>query len=996
MSPPDSTRPGVYWYFMDGNISREGMTADLESMKAAGIGSVLFLEVNVGVPRGRVDFMSQAWLDLFKHARNECERLGITMKLGLGPGWTGSGGPWVKPEQSMQHLVSSLSEVTGPLRLSRKLPRPRPKQPFFGESAFTEELKNEWEAFYDDVAVLAYPAPGARSFIANANLRSSKAHYGGLQATRSYIDDFEEKALYYRSPYSSYPGVKEFLPAPATSATAPEGVTLDKDRVIDLTPSLQPDGTLVWDVPPGKWIIMRFGSTSNGSVTRPAPLPGVGFECSKFDTAAFNAHFDRFVKKLLPGTITSYDQKKAGITTLHMDSWEMGAQNWSADFRSEFQRRRGYDPLPFYPAYSGFIVGSVELSERFLWDLRLTSQELVLENHAEHAKQICRRYGLNLSIEPYDMNPTSDLDLGAVADVPMCEFWHKDYGFNTSFSCIEAASIAHVLGKPVVASESFTSWGGFHSYPGSLKNQGDWAFCLGINSFYYHTFAHKPFPDRYRPGMTMGPYGVHWDRGEPWWPMAAAYHKYIARCSYLLQQGRTTADVLYLTPEGAPHVFRPPPSALTGEAFLPDRRGYNFDGCSPNMLMAQASVEGDRLVFKSGARYRLLVLPAFETMTPGLLEKIESLVAAGAIAVGGPPVKSPGLSGYPGCDEAVRSLGVKLWGSLETPGTVTGRPYGKGRIYWGGELSRRDSSSLYPGYAATARLLKELGVAEDFETTARLRYAHRTTDELDIYFVSNAADTVVSADCIFNARGGVPELWDPLTGKTSTVRDYVHSGERTTIPMTFAPYQSHFVVIDRTAEAPPQENASARNLADVRPVKTLEGPWHVSFDTAWGGPGDVTFENLQEWTTREEEGIRYYSGVATYRCTLEFPENPPARLWLELGEVHCVARIRMNGNDLGVVWCAPWQVDITDAVTKGENHLEVDVANLWVNRLIGDEALPDDGVKNGKFPEWLLTGKPRTSGRYTFCPVKYYTAKSPLQRSGLIGPVKLHSGEPNL
>jgi hypothetical protein len=247
---------------------------------------------------------------------------------------------------------------------------------------------------------------------------------------------------------------------------------------------------------------------------------------------------------------------------------------------------------------------------------------------------------LSLSIEPYDMNPTADLDLGAVADVPMCEFWHKDLGFNTSFSCIEAASIPHVLGRPVVAAEACTSWGGFHSYPGSLKNQGDWTFCIGVNKFYYRTFVHKPFGDQYRPGMTTGPFGVHWNRSEPWWLMTSAYHKYISRCSSLLQQGRTIADVLYLIPEGAPHVFRPPPSATTGEAFLPDRRGYNFDSCSPNMLMAHASVLGERLVFESGAEYRVLVLPAFDTMTPALLEKIESLIA-GSNRRRWPPVEIP-------------------------------------------------------------------------------------------------------------------------------------------------------------------------------------------------------------------------------------------------------------------------------------------------------------------------------------------------------------------
>ena len=167
----------------------------------------------------------------------------------------------------------------------------------------------------------------------------------------------------------------------------------------------------------------------------------------------------------------------------------------------------------YLPAYAGQVVGSLELSERFLWDVRLTSQELIIENHAGRLKELGRRNGFNLSIEPYDMNPTADLDLGSVADVPMCEFWSDKFGFNSAFSCIEATSIAHVQGKPVVGAEAFTaeSYEAWKKYPGNMKDQGDWAFSMGINRFVYHTFAHKPYGDKLKPGVTMGPYDVHGD-----------------------------------------------------------------------------------------------------------------------------------------------------------------------------------------------------------------------------------------------------------------------------------------------------------------------------------------------------------------------------------------------------------------------------------------------------------------------------------------------------
>ncbi len=368
VNPPDSTRPGVYWYFMDGNLSREGITADLESMKEGGIGNVLFLEVNVGVPRGTVDFLSEEWQELYKHAVREAERLGIEITLGSGPGWAGSGGPWVKPEQSMQHLVASSIEVKGPSKFNGTLLKPLPKRPYFGERSLTETLRKKWEDYYEDVAVLAFPTP----------------------AVESKIADVDEKALYYRAPYTSKEGVKPYFPT-HTDYQEISGSAIDKSKIVDITEKLKPDGSLEWDVPPGNWTIMRFGKRNNGAVTRPAPEPGLGFECDKFDTVAFKAHFDQYIGKLIKKVGPRKEGVSGGWTMIHIDSWEMGAQNWTGNFREEFQKRRGYDPQPFLPAYGGYIVSSLEMSERFLWDLRLTSQELILENHAGYFKELGRR-----------------------------------------------------------------------------------------------------------------------------------------------------------------------------------------------------------------------------------------------------------------------------------------------------------------------------------------------------------------------------------------------------------------------------------------------------------------------------------------------------------------------------------------------------------------------------------------------------------------------------
>ena len=965
LHPPDSARPGVYWYFMDGNMTKASITADLESMKKAGIGNVIFLEVNVGIPVGPVDFLSEQWQDIFKHAVNESKRLGIEITLGTGPGWAGSGGPWVKPDQSMQHLVSSTVNITGGSRQKIQLPVPLPREPYFGEGVFTPELKKQWLAYYKDVAVLAYPTPSAESKIA----------------------DVDEKALYYRPPYSSVEGTKQYLPTKVKYDDVAKGSAINKKSIIDLTNKMQPDGTLDWDVLPGKWTIMRFVRRNNGAITRPAPVTGLGFESDKFDTVAANAQLNDYVGKLLKKIGGTDTKKQGGLKRLHIDSWEMGAQNWTGRFRQEFIKRRGYDPLPFYPVYAGNIVGSPEISERFLWDLRQTSNELILEYHAGQVKKYAHRNGMELSIEPYDMNPSADMELGSVADWAMCEFWSKGYGFNSSFSCIEATSIAHVNGQAVMPAESFTAQNdeGWRQYPGSMKDQGDWAFATGINRFVYHTFINQVLNDTLRPGMTMGPYGVHMDRGQTWWPMASGYTDYISRCQYVLQQGRTVADVLYLTPEGAPHVFRPPSSAMTGNDTIPDRRGYNFDGCPPSQLY-KATVKNGSIVFPSGATYRILVLPAVKTMTPALLAKIMSLVEAGATVVGMPPVKSPGLSGYPLCDSKVQQMAKILWGTMDSPANQTVHHYGAGKVIFGGALDRQ-INDLYPEYDLTAAILKSMNVPVDFKSDNAVRYTHRTSANWDIYFVSNTTGAPEQANAVFRSAKGTPEIWDPITGETRKLTQFSIKGGQTTVPLKFDAHQSYFVVFDKNNTA--KTIGNHQNFPIFNTLSTLSGPWQVSFNPKFGGPKNTTFNGLIDWTKSPEDGIKYYSGIAIYKKDFSFtPADKNGRIYLDLGEINDLARVKLNGKDLGVIWTAPWRVDVTDAI-KGQNHLEIEVANLWVNRLIGDEKLPDDGIKDGQWPEWLTKGLPRPSGRYTFATFHPYNQNSPLYKSGLVGPVTL-------
>ena len=979
-TPPDSVRPWVYWVWMDGNLSRKGITADLESMKRAGIGGVMIMEVNVGIPRGPVKFMSPAWKELFKHVVREAERCGIQVTLLSGPGWTGSGGPWVTPENSMQLLVGATTRVSGPAMFDGFLPRPSRRRAFFGDSLLPAPLEQAKNDYYRDVGVLAYPTPSAADT----------------------IPDINEKALYVRAPYSSQKGVKPFIPVESAYPELPAGAAVDPTNVVDITSRLSVGGRLAWHVPPGRWTIARFGRTSNGANSRPAPVPGLGLECDKLDTAALNAHYDAFIGSLLREIGPRNRAGGGGWTMLHIDSWEMGSQNWTGRFREEFTRRRGYDIFPYLPALTGAIVRDRETSERFLWDLRATAGELLLENHARHLRDLGRRDGLTLSIEPYDMTPCADMSLGSIADVPMCEFWL--YGFNTSYSVFEATSIAHTTGKPEVDAEAFTSGDGekWQGWPGSMKSLGDWAFASGVNRFVFHRYQHQPWL-HLAPGMTMGPFGVHWERTQTWWEMVPAYHTYLSRCQFLLMQGLPVADVCFLVAEGAPEVFRPPASALRGDP--PDREGYNFDGCAPDVFMADMSVRDGRLTLPGGMSYRLLVLPERKTMSPALLGKVRDLVREGATVVGPRPEKSPGLSDFPACDERVRALAEDLWGDCDGV-RVKSHAFGKGRVVWD-RATWKETDSLrsgtgameqeqYADYGFVTRLLARDGVPPDFSSDVHIRYTHREVDGAGIYFVANPEEKVVQALCVFRTAGMQPELWDPLTGVTRDMHDYSVSAGLTTLPIRFEPLQSYFVVFRHAPLAGPGTDFPALDTLGV-----IGGPWRVSFDTSLGGPGRETFRHLEDWTARPEKGIRYYSGVATYVAKFDRPHpaaraaGGTARVWLDLGVVKNMASVRLNGHSLGTVWCAPWRVEVTDALRIRGNTLEIRVANLWPNRLIGDEKMrPDAAYGPGgnliRWPRWLRGADPlRPPARHTFATWRHYTAKSPLLPSGLLGPVRL-------
>jgi hypothetical protein len=645
--PPDSARPWVYWFPLDGNITSQGMTLDLEAMKRAGIGGVLYMETEQGTPKGPAQFAGPLWRRLFNHAVREAGRLGLEINMNNDAGWCGSGGPWITPELSMQKVVWSETETQGGRRFEGALAQPKAEA-----------------NYYRDIAVLAFPAP----------------------AGQARIDNIAGKAVFSPMPVS--------VRAPASWPEAPADSVVARDRIVDLTGRMAADGKIAWDAPEGRWTIVRFGHTSTGQQNLPAPAEGRGLECDKLSTAGAEAMFAGLMAKLIAdaGPLAG----KTLIST-HIDSWEVGVQNWTPRMREEFQRRRGYDMLRYLPVMTGRIVDSLEISERFLWDLRQTISELLLDNYASHFRTMANRHGLRLSIEAYNTCPTDEMAYAGRCDEPMGEFWSWAR-FGSAFSCTEMVSAAHVYGKRIIGAEAFTAtdaekWQG---HPGNVKDIGDWAFCEGINRFVFHRYALQPWADR-RPGISMGPWGLHYERTQTWWEQSKAWHEYLARCQYMLQQGLAVADICLLGPEGSPLSLNGQQAFVSkepGRGDLPlERPGYNFDTCSPEAVFTRMAVKDGRIVLPDGMSYRILALPRAETMTPALLRKLKELVEAGATIAGPRPVASPSLSGYPKCDEEVKRLAEEIWGGGETPAAITERALGKGRVIWGGDLAYKESGA---------------------------------------------------------------------------------------------------------------------------------------------------------------------------------------------------------------------------------------------------------------------------------------------------------------
>jgi hypothetical protein len=730
----------------------------------------------------------------------------------------------------------------------------------------------------------------------------------------------------------------------------PDKPQINVSEVINISDKIDMNGHLRWDAPNGKWMIMRFVQVptmiSNSSTIY---LDGLSTEAMDKGWAAT---VERLLSKMTP-------DERNGLKFIEEDSWEAGHPTWTKTFFEEFKKRRGYDLLPYLPALAGHIIGDVLLTEQIVQDHQLTIDDLIADNHYAYRKKLANRDGFAFYAEAAGPNNKQSgmLKNSSRVDVAMAEFWmpsaHRP-SFERRFLLRETASANHIYGKKITQCESFTSVGPhWEETPFSMKATADQAFCDGLNRVAFHT-ASLSASMTARPGYTMWA-GTHYEPGITWWNQTPAFNTYLARCSYLLQQGLFAADVLFYQGEKSGY------TDVLKTVFPTLGEGYDYDHCNTEVILTRISVKNGRIVLPDGMSYSVLVLPDDMPMQLSVLEKIASLTKAGATVIGPRPTGMFGKSLKPVDIIKFEDLQKSLWGDAANKNAIENK-IGSGKLVWG---------------KTVRQVLDDLGIQPDFScqglsNAGTIDWIHRTmADGTEIYYVTSRWETPEKIIATFRVNGKQPELWNPVTGEIRNATAFKQEKNHTVIPLEFNPCGSVFVIF-RKPIGKEVGGSTSGNYTMCKPLLIIEGAWEVSFDPKWGGPAKILFSELTDWIQHSDEGIKYYSGTAKYRNTFNLSKifSKGENLILDLGEVRELAEVRVNGKNLGVVWTKPFRVNISSAVKVGVNEIEVSIVNLWPNRLIGDAALPKEK-------------------RFTETNMRKFVSTSPLLPSGLLGPVQI-------
>ncbi|MDR1372680.1 MAG: glycoside hydrolase family 2 [Dysgonamonadaceae bacterium] len=1051
-TPPADIRVGCYWYWIDKTVTKEGIIADLEAMKKAGI-----TRAYIGLTGGgeELAFMSDQWWNMIHTTLKKATELDIEIGMFNCPGWSQSGGPWIDAHQSMRYLAGIQRRIIGPTHFSEKIEVTREEMQKNRRGEFYDSITNTKPEDFEDVRVLTFPINkeatknlldehGAK-ITPSTNISKTE---NGLQLPRNeestitlklakavpvqslvissykefraltelqYRDGSEYRTIksfnFDRSDHQLSRGFHTWAPlaitfpeitadefrlvftktgksgfltgfslthapvleryeektfgkmfnslAPPWNAfmwdaeTADSSLSIPVDKIIDISDKLAADGTLTWDVPEGDWVIIRMGMYPTGIANSPSPVGALGYECDKMSAEHTAYHHDKYIGEIIK-RIPAEDRKTFKVNVL--DSYEKGGQNITDDFIEIFKKRYNYDPTPYFPAYYGYPVGSPELSDRFLWDMRRLVADRIAMEYVRTLREKSNADGLTTWLENYGSWGFAGefLQYGGQSDEVGGEFWVDDFIGKEENRC--ASSCAHIYGKTKVWSESFTNASDHYRVsPATLKKRGDWAIAEGVNAFVLHVNIQQQADDTY-PGVDAW-YNCQFNRKNTWFSQLDLFSTYLRRCSFMLQQGIDVSDVAYFIGEDAPK--------MCGITQPETPAGYHYDHINAEVLMNNAIVKDGKLTLPHGTQYRILVLPPQEKMRPEMLSCIAKLVEQGLTVVGNPPLCSPSLENYPESDGEVKALATQLWGGRNDAGTVS--TYGKGKIY--------------PQITSLQEIFESFSLAPDFavEGDAPIMYTHRRDGNTDIYFLSNQSDTVQEFNATFRVKSKQPEFWDPMLGSHRPLPAFSQNSELTTVPLKLEPAGSAFIVFRNPASSAGALRTTSlqENFPVLETVLEISSPWTVSFqsDTIYRGPSEpVVFETLTDWAKSENEAIKFYSGTAIYRTTIKIknvvksPEDYK-KLFLDFEKVGVMAKVKLNGQYAGGVWAEPYLVDITKFIKEGDNELEVEVVNNWANRIIGDRNLPEEErrLKINRGPK----------------------ATAPLMESGIIGTVKI-------
>jgi hypothetical protein len=1094
LHPPEAARPWVFWYWMYGAVTREGVTADLQSMKDAGIGGAYLMPIksvtNPPMIPNPVAQLTPEWWAMVKFTTQEADRIGVKLAMHDCDGFALAGGPWITPELSMQKVVTSKTFITSGKVYHDTLPIPA-----------------HYKNYYKDIEVLAYPSlPGEGSSSYDAQpkittslpntdvqflgLRSNKKSFStpeacwlrlefekpftcrslvihtaasNYQSERLLVEASQDgehyftvmrlapprhgwqdsdaeitnaipttTAKYFRFTYDktgSEPGAEDLdfakwkpslkisgielssepklhqyesktgevwrISKSTTDAQLPNNLCVPKDQIINITNKLSADGKLNWTAPAGNWTILRIGHTSTGH-TNATGGAGNGLECDKFSPEAaaiqFNNWFGEAIKHGGP------ELAKRVLKIFHIDSWECGSQNWSPIFAAEFKKRRGYDLLPYLPLMAGVPIQSTDESEKVLSDVRETIAQLMVDNFYGTMAKLAHQKGCTFTAESVAPTMVSDGMLHySKSDIPMGEFWFRSPTHDKPNDMLDAISGGHIYGKNIIQAEAFTElrlmW---DEHPGMLKTMADRNFALGINRMVFHVNAHNPWLDR-KPGMTLDGIGNFFQRDQTWWKPGKAWIDYIQRCQALLQMGHPVADIAVFTGEETPRRAVLPTRLVstlpgvfglkkvlsevdrlsnkgepirnmvedashsanmeTADMFTDPLRGYAYDSFNKDALLRLAKVKNGRIVLPGGASYGLLVIPGKTLMDPNaqmsaeVFNKIQELIKAGANVIFND--ENTDTIDYPSPGIKARQMLAGIKGSK---GKLLIGPYKK-------------------------ETLDELGIARDVWATDSagkhaedIVWRHRSGQGFDIYFISNqqAADRTINLSLRNGSRA--PRIFNPVTGEISNATNWETKNGRSLMKLDLPANGSTFVMLDQVITKPYLFDDNGVWPSTAKNGKQLNG-WKVQFDAKYGGPSQpVQFDDLEDWSKRAEEGIKYYSGTANYTATFKWakPQQKGAgtQVWLDLGKVANMAQVYVNGIDCGVAWTYPYRVNIAKALKPGENTLRIAVTNTWANRLMGDHNLPENK-------------------RITWTNAPYRLETKSLLPAGLLGPVKL-------